>query len=322
MGGDQALVEQARIVDRFDGGHVVPAAHEIDLYAALGDVGHHLDAEPAALAVDVLEEGARAGVDSVRGEHNARAAVELAVPALVVVEAIAQRPLADCRLVVPHALVDLVEVDVVDPGRGTHPKAGFRNCWQRLVRMRVHVVDESGAKQQGFERGEAGECGGLLLADVVAMGHARRVGRRKAQVLGHAAHHGEDGVGMDVDVARDDQMPASVDCTAGIVLFPIVRTDERDAVAPDADDAIGDGRLIRLGRHDRTAADQDIERRGLRVRYAAERRGTPGFRHSSLRFGRAWCGSARGSGACGLPSATGRCRAVGLPRRPRRRPCR
>ena len=51
----------------------------------------------------------------------------------------------------------------------------------------------------------------FILAHIVRMRDARRVGRCKAHVLGHAARHRQHGMGVDVHKARRREMTARVD---------------------------------------------------------------------------------------------------------------
>ena len=77
---------------------------------------HDANPEAPSLRIHVAQKRQRAGVDRVRREHHGRTAIEGAVEAGMQVDPIAQRSLADRRLVVPDLVVDLREVDIVDPG--------------------------------------------------------------------------------------------------------------------------------------------------------------------------------------------------------------
>ena len=95
MGGNQIAIKEARVVDGLGRRHAVTAADLLDLQPALRKVGHHFDSEPTPLPIDMHQEGARARVYSVRRKHDGGAAVKGAVPALVEIDAVFERPLAD-----------------------------------------------------------------------------------------------------------------------------------------------------------------------------------------------------------------------------------
>ena len=153
--GDQSLVQQADIVEQFGRRHAVPLLHLFDLHVALRQVRHHAHAEAAALAVHVAQEVARAGVDRVRRQHDAGAAVERAVEAIVQVAGVAQAMPRRSPASYSHTLfVDSREVDIVDPGRRRDAQAELGDRRQRRVRVDVHVVDDGRAEQHRFERGQ------------------------------------------------------------------------------------------------------------------------------------------------------------------------
>ena len=79
MGCDQLLVQKAGVVDSSVG--VMPSRWRTcsTSSVALREVRHHAHAHATALVIHVAQEVARAGVDRMRREHHAGAAVERAV---------------------------------------------------------------------------------------------------------------------------------------------------------------------------------------------------------------------------------------------------
>ena len=112
------------------------------------------------------------------------------------------------------------------------------------------------------------------------MRDARRVGGRKAHVLGDAPHHSEDGVGVYVDEAGHHDLPARVDLHgARRRRRPVTSgADGDDAVDHGMNEAVGDDRLRSLARQDGGAVHYQVGHRQSRQEKVAAQRGLS--RHS------------------------------------------
>jgi hypothetical protein len=117
MSRDELLIQKPGILHDFGRRHAVAAAYLLDLGAALREMGHHAHAHAPALVIHVAQEIAGAGVDCMRREHDARAAIERPLPALRQIERITQGAFPDRGLVFPGPFVHAREIDIVQPGR-------------------------------------------------------------------------------------------------------------------------------------------------------------------------------------------------------------
>ena len=177
-----------------------------------------------------------------RRQVHPEPAVHAAVPAFCQGLRLAQGLLADLVPVLPNLFVDAGEVDVVDAATGVGAKPDLAHRRQGLVGVDVAVVDQGRAEQKRLQGAEPRQRHRLLGRDVVPVRYARRVGRGEAHVLGDAAHHGQDGVGVDVDEARRDDAARAVDASRRLGHRLQVRTrgDHGQPVAGDADHRVLD----------------------------------------------------------------------------------